>query len=105
MKNKHESLIILSRGFPANEADTTCMPSQQIFVKALKEICPGLNIIVLAFQYPFSASEYQWHGVKVIAINGNNKGKFSRVTTWTKTWKILRKLHKEHQLMALFSFW
>jgi glycosyltransferase involved in cell wall biosynthesis len=105
MENMLETLVILSPGFPASEADTTCMPPQQIFVKALKEICPGLNIIVLTFQYPFLATEYQWHGIKVFAINGTNRGKVSRLFTWVKAWKILRKLNKEYQLIGLLSFW
>ena len=105
MENKTETLVILSPGFPTNEADTSCMPAQQIFVKALKEVCPGLNIIVLAFQYPYTASEYQWHGVKVIAIGGKNKGTLFRFATWTKAWLTLRKLNKEYQPMGLLSFW
>ncbi len=105
MENKPETLVILSPGFPANEADTTCMPPQQIFVKALKEVCPGLNIIVLAFQYPFVAGEYDWHGVKVIAIGGKEKGRLFRTFTWVKAWTILRKLNRDYQLMGLLSFW
>jgi len=101
----HETLVILSPGFPENEADTTCMPPQQIFVKALKEICPGLNIIVLAFQYPHKAGEYDWHGVKVIAVAGKSKGKSFRLLTWVRAWRILRKISKEHQLLGLLSFW
>jgi glycosyltransferase involved in cell wall biosynthesis len=105
MKDRPQTLVILSPGFPANEADTACVPSQHIFVKALKEICPGLNIIVLALQYPFAAASYQWHGIEVIAINGTNKGKLSRALTWAKTWKALGRIHNEYQVMGLLSFW
>ncbi len=105
MENKPETLVILSPGFPANEADTACMPPQQIFVKALKEVCPGLNVIVLTFQYPFFAAEYDWYGVKVIAIGGKERGRLFRLFTWVKAWFILRKLNKENQLLGLLSFW
>jgi glycosyltransferase involved in cell wall biosynthesis len=105
MVNRPETLVILSPGFPANEADSTCMPPQQLFVKALKETCPGLNVIVLAFHYPFYANEYQWNDIKVISIGGKDKGSFSRRFTWLKAWLILRKLNKEYQLMGLLSFW
>ena len=105
MENKLETLVILSPGFPANEADTTCMPPQYLFVKALKEICPGLNIIVLAFQYPFVAGEYMWNDVKVIAIGGKNKDRTLRVKTWIKAWFVLKKLRSEHELIGLLSFW
>jgi len=98
-------LVILSPGFPKDKGDTACLPPQQIFVKALKEICPGLNIIVLTFQYPFFAAEYDWHGVKVISIGGKDRGRIHRLVTWVKAWLILRKLHKEHRLIGLLSFW
>jgi glycosyltransferase involved in cell wall biosynthesis len=105
MKNTLETLVILSPGFPENEADTTCMPPQYLFVKALKEICPGLNIIVLAFQYPYKTNEYLWNGIKVIAIGGKNKGGLYRLRTWLKAWFILKKLNKQNQLIGLLSFW
>lgn len=105
MPNTPETLVILSPGFPENEADTTCLPSQQLFVKALKEICPGLEIIVIAFHYPFKPREYEWHGVKVMAIGGKDKGRLFRGTTWLKVWLILKRLKKEQQLVGLLSFW
>jgi glycosyltransferase involved in cell wall biosynthesis len=105
MENKPETLVILSPGFPKNEADTTCMPPQQIFVKALKEICPGLNLIVLSFHYPFYADEYNWNGVKVFSLGGKDKGRERRLFTWIKAWFILRKLNKNYQVMGLLSFW
>jgi glycosyltransferase involved in cell wall biosynthesis len=105
MENKLETLVILSPGFPANEADTTCMPPQQLFVKALNEVCPGLNVIVLTFHYPFTAVEYEWHGVKVIALAGKSQGRLYRIKTWVKAWLTLRKLNKQYQLIGLLSFW
>jgi glycosyltransferase involved in cell wall biosynthesis len=98
-------LVILSPGFAANEADTTCLAPMQVFVKALKEVCPGLHVVVLAFQYPFVAAEYEWHGVEVIAIGGKSKGKLLRLRTWMEAWILLRKLNKEYQLLGLLNFW
>jgi glycosyltransferase involved in cell wall biosynthesis len=105
MKPEQETLVILSPGFPENEADTTCMPPQQIFVKELKSICPGLEIIVLTFHYPFYPTEYQWNGVKVLSIGGKDKGRYYRVVTWLKAWRILYQLNKKYQLIGILSFW
>ena len=105
MGTEPDTLVILSPGFPANEADTACIPPQQVFVKALKNICPGLNIIVLTFQYPFTAAEYLWHGIRVIAMGGKEKRKLRRLQIWTSAWVILQKLNKEYKLMGLLSFW
>jgi glycosyltransferase involved in cell wall biosynthesis len=105
MESKQDTLVILSPGFPKDETDTTCVPPQQLFVKALKEICPGLNIIVISFHYPFISAEYEWRGIKVIALGGKDKGQLHRLATWTKVWFVLNKLNKEHQLIGLLSFW
>jgi len=104
-KNKLKTLVILTPGFPANEADSTCIPPQQIFVKALKEARPELNIIILTFQYPFFSGEYTWHGMKVISFGGENKGRAFRLFTGLRVWRTLRKLNEDHQLIGLLSFW
>ncbi|WP_295672851.1 glycosyltransferase family 4 protein [uncultured Mucilaginibacter sp.] len=105
MKRTPETLVILSPGFPENEADTACIPPQQIFARALKKICPGLNIVVISFQYPFVESVYNWHGIKVYTIGGKEKGGYNRALVWLKAWRILLKLKKETRLLGILSFW
>jgi glycosyltransferase involved in cell wall biosynthesis len=103
--NKADTLIILSPGFPKDEADSTCVPPQQVFVKSLKKTFPGLKIAVLAFEYPYKAAEYQWNGVKVFAFGGNNKGGIKRVLNWRKIRGKLRQLHDEEHIIGILSFW
>ncbi|WP_158797178.1 glycosyltransferase [Pedobacter sp. L105] len=103
--NKRKTLVILSPGFPENEADSTCLPPQQIFVKALKEVYPELNIIVLTFQYPFFSAKYDWHGVRVISFGGKNKGRLYRLFMNVRILATLRKLRREEQIIGLLSFW
>lgn len=105
MSEQVKTLIILSPGFPANEADSTCVPPQQIFVKNLKQNFSSLNIIVLAFQYPFAAAEYQWNGVTIVAFGGKNRGRVFRMRNWIRISLYLQKLNKQHQLIGLLSFW
>lgn len=105
MKRTSETLVILSPGFPKNEADTACIPPQQIFARALKKICPGLNIVVISFQYPFVKSVYNWHGIKVYAIGGKEKSGYNRVIVWLKAWRILLRLRKQNKLLGILSFW
>src|SRR3954467_13662077 len=69
-----EILIILSPGFPESEADSTCLPMQQEFVRALKKLYPALDIVVLTFQYPYHNKRYKWFDVEVIPFGGRNKG-------------------------------
>lgn len=103
--NKKKTLVILTPGFPANEDDTTCIPSMQIFVRGLKQNRPQLNIIVVSFQYPFAASRYYWYGVEVIALAGKGRGQLFRLVTWRRVWQTLKQLHKKYELAGLLSFW
>lgn len=105
MSSKVKTIVILTPGFPANEADSTCIPPQQIFVKALKAEYPELNIIILAFQYPFFSGEYEWHNMKVISFGGENKGRLFRLFTGPRVSRTLSQLKKEHQQIGLLSFW
>jgi glycosyltransferase involved in cell wall biosynthesis len=103
--NKPKALVILSPGFPAGDNDTTCLPPMQIFVKALKQHNPQLNIIVISFQYPFAAARYYWYGVEVIALAGKGKGQIFRLITWKRVWQTLKKLHNKYEISGILSFW
>lgn len=100
-----DALVILSPGFAASEADTTCLPAQQAFVLALQQEYPHLHIIILGFQYPFKPCEYLWNGVKVFAFGGRSKGGLHRLLTWLRVWLRLRKLHRQYHIIGLLSFW
>ncbi|HVW16571.1 MAG TPA: glycosyltransferase family 4 protein [Mucilaginibacter sp.] len=103
--NKADTLIILSPGFPKDETDSTCVPPQQVFVKNLKKTFPGLKIVVLAFEYPYKAAEYQWNGAKVFAFGGSNKGGIKRIVNWRKIRAKLRQLHDGRHIVGILSFW
>lgn len=103
--HKPQTLIILSPGFAADEADTTCLPAQQVFIRAVQKNYPVLNIIVLAFQYPFVAFEYKWNNIQVISFGGHNKTKLHRLMLWYKVWKRLKQLRGENNVTGLLSFW
>jgi len=103
--SRADTLVILSPGFPANEVDSACVPPQQVFVKNLKQNFPQLTIIVLAFQYPFLAAEYEWNGVTVISFWGKSRGNVFRFFNWIKVWLKLRKLNRQHNIIGLLSFW
>ncbi|MCQ6959067.1 glycosyltransferase [Mucilaginibacter aquariorum] len=103
--NTPQALIILTPGFPANEADSTCITPLQIFVKALQQNYPGVKIIVLAFQYPFVAKKYVWNNVNVIAFGGKGRGKLFRLMVWFRVWQRLKKLNTQYKVMGLLSLW
>jgi glycosyltransferase involved in cell wall biosynthesis len=105
MRDNRKTLVILSPGFPKNEADTTCLPAQQSFVRSLKNNFPSLKIIVLAFQYPFSQTTYSWYDIDIIPFDGRDKARFNRILTWIRVWKKLKLLNRDNNIVGLFSFW
>ncbi|MFD2873040.1 glycosyltransferase [Mucilaginibacter ximonensis] len=99
------TLIILTPGFPENEADTTCLPDRQIFIRVLRDTYPHLNIIVLSFQYPFQSREYYWDGVRIIALGGKGKSGLPRRVVWFRAYQQLKQLNKDNEVIGLLSFW
>ncbi len=102
---KPETFVILIPGFAKSEADSTCLPSQQSFVKLLKQKYPALNIIVLAFQYPFSTTAYDWHGCRIIPFGGRGRSKLYRLLLWRRVWKKLKQINSVNNITGLLSFW
>lgn len=105
MQERQKTLIILSPGFPKDENDTTCLPTQQLFVKALKAAYPELKIVVLAFQYPFVKKRYSWNGIEIISFNDSRKGLLNHMKLWVKIWRVLRMLSRQYDITGLLSFW
>ncbi len=105
MRSMRKTLVILTPGFSRNEDDSTCLPPIQVVVKTLTATYPELNIVVLAFQYPFSAAKYKWHGANVMAFGGRSRGKGFRLFIWLKVWKKLLELKKKQQVIGLLSLW
>ncbi len=105
MEQTDQTLVILTPGFPGTETDSTCLPAQQIFIKAVNNNFGNLKIIIVSVQYPFLASEYEWYGNKVIPLNGRNKGKIYKLLLWIRAWDVLKKIKTENNIIGLFSFW
>ncbi len=105
MNKDEKTLIILTPGFPKDEADSTCLPMQQQLIRALKETDPKLNIIVLSFQYPYHTKTYTWFNTRVIPFNGRNKGGVPRLLLRRKINIALEKIHNETPITGLLSFW
>ncbi len=102
---KTETLIILSPGFPESESDSTCLPHIQQFCRLLAEEYPHVQIVVIAFQYPFRKRSSTWHSIKVHAIGGRNRKKLRRLFTWVRVYRKLNTLKKENHVIGILSLW
>jgi glycosyltransferase involved in cell wall biosynthesis len=105
MHDENDTLVILTPGFAASEADSTCLPMQQVFIKALKENYPALKIIILSFQYPYFSKTYTWFGITVMSFNGQNKGGLARLLLRRKLNTALKKINSSHKIAGILSFW
>jgi len=103
--NNDETLIILTPGFPKDEADSTCLPMLQQFTRTLKELYPRLNIIVLSFQYPFFEKTYKWFDITVKSFAGRNKAGLSKLLLRKKIAAVLKDLHDANKIKGILSFW
>ena len=100
-----KTLIILSPGFPKDEMDTTCLPFLQQFVIELKAQFPGLQVLILALEYPFVRQSYLWNGIQVFSFNGWKKGRILKLFTWQHVLKTMRKIRAENEVVGLLSLW
>ena len=105
MNEQLHTLIVLTPGFPKDEADSTCLPFPQLFVKTLKKTTPSLNVVVLAFEYPFTVSRYKWHGVNVIPFNGWQKGKIRKLLILRMILKELTVIASQNKVIGILSLW
>ena len=104
MNKDKKTLIILTPGFAKDETDSTCLPLQQQLVKALKEINPELNVIILSFNYPFHSKRYAWFNTTIIPFNNKSRG-LHKLLLRQKVNKTLKEIHKATPITGLLSFW
>lgn len=105
MSNERKTFIILTPGFPENEADSTCLPLQQSFIRSLKELYPHLEIVILSFQHPYHKIKYKWYDMTVIPFSGRNKGGLTLLLLRKKINAALKKIHTANKITGLVSFW
>ncbi|AXG69439.1 2-deoxystreptamine glucosyltransferase [Kordia sp. SMS9] len=104
MKKTYEHIVFLTPGFAESEADSTTIPALQVFLKSMRKALPNARLTIITFQFPFSKKTYDWHGMKVIPLNGQNK-RWRKLRTWRKATKTLKKLHKTQKIDTIHSFW
>lgn len=105
MHSVNNTLIILTPGFPGSEADMNCLPMQQGFVRTVKENYPHLNIIILAFQYPYIKKTYPWFDTTVISFDGKNKGGLATLLRRRELNATLKNIHGNNKITGILSFW
>lgn len=104
MDAKARILVVLTPGFPKDELDTTCLPLQQALLKTIRQNHPELEILVIAFQYPYKRKNYIWNGIPVIAFAGNARPNVFRAYNWAKIWPTLARINRKKNVIGILSF-
>ncbi len=102
---KQKIILVFSPGFPKDEADSACLPAQQSLLRCILREYPGLQPVVLGFQYPYRSEPYQWNGIAVYPLNGRNRGGLQRIFTWLSAWRITKKILRGNDCIGILSFW
>ncbi len=101
--NKH--LVLITPGFPTNEADVNCLPWLSGYILALSKEIGTQNITILSLQYPFNEGWYEWKGIKVYSAGGKNKKGIFRFLTFRKIKNAFEKIRKKHKNIVIHSCW
>ncbi|MCH2195270.1 glycosyltransferase [Kordia sp.] len=104
MNNTNQHIVFLTPGFAESESDSTTIPALQVFLKSMRKALPYAKLTLLTFQFPFTREIYDWYGIQVIPLNGQNK-RLKKLQTWRKASKALKKLHKTQKIDTIHSFW
>ncbi len=102
-ENKH--ILLLVPGFPADEADSNCIPALQSLVRAMRRKAGETKFSIISFQYPFRREPYHWHGIPVYPCGGENRNRAGRLNTWYRAWRFASSLHQAHPVTHIHSFW
>jgi glycosyltransferase involved in cell wall biosynthesis len=97
-------VLLLTPGFPKDENDFLCVPPVQDFLLKYKEIYPQTKFTVIAFQYPYEKRDYNWNGIKVYPICGNNSA-IRKLNVWKEVIKTSNSIHKKFPFSSIHSLW
>lgn len=102
--SKH--ILILTPGFARDEADYLCIPPLQAYLPALQAADPGVRITVMALHYPYVERTYDWKGIPIHGLGGNNvRTPWGKVALWAKVRRRFKSLHKAHPIDVIHSLW
>jgi 1,2-diacylglycerol 3-alpha-glucosyltransferase len=97
-------LLVITPGFPRDEADDGCIPPLQAYVRTYAELYPQAVIRVIATQYPFHREPYSWHGIQVFPCGGANR-RWSKPLSWQRALALGARLHRERPIGRVHSLW
>lgn len=73
-------ILWITPGFAASETDHNCIPPLQLLARGLLQ--RGIELHIIALEYPFCHTPYDWYGARVYPCNGQNRRIIKLRTLW-----------------------
>lgn len=98
-------VLFLTPGFAAHDQDMNCIPPLQHLAREL--IRQGVDLQIIALEYPFRGEPYPWggdHKAGVFPCNGQNR-RYLRWRTMARARAFAQQLCTEKRFDVIHSFW
>lgn len=103
MSSNNKHIVILTPGFPADEADINCIPALQLYVQSLLEQ-QNVTVSVVTLQYPNIKAPYSWNDCEVTPCY-QGRSKWRSPFKWRKAVVTIDKLNKRNPIDLIHCFW
>lgn len=97
-------VLLLTPGFPNDDNDFLCTPPVQDYLLKYREIFPETKFSVVAFQYPYNRINYNWNGIDVYALGGNNL-LANKIFVWINAIKAAKSVSRILPVTTIHSLW
>ncbi len=95
-------IIWITPGFAADAQDSTCIPP--LYLLALEMMRRGIDLHIIALEYPPGHGTPRKDGLAVYACRGNNRT-WLRWRTLHRARRLAQQIHLEKKIDGLHSFW
>jgi glycosyltransferase involved in cell wall biosynthesis len=100
-----KKLLIITPGFPRQENESHIMPYIQNVILSFKNLYPSVHLTILSTHKPISKTSYQWHGIEVIPLNGNDVKYPTKIGFLIKSYFKLKQLIQKNKYDGIFNLW
>ena len=100
-----KKLLIISPSFPKDASESHVIPFLQHVFLAFKEQYPNVELTVVAIHKPLVEKHYNWHGIKVIPLQGNDIRYPIKIAFLLKAFYKLYRLIKTNRYDGILNLW
>ena len=100
-----KKLLIISPSFPKDDSESHIIPFLQHVFLAFKEKYKDVDLTIVAIHKPLVEKPYDWNGIKVIPLQGNDVKYPLKIMFLFKAFYTISKLVKMHKYDGILNLW